>query len=225
VLPAFNPELGSNEPGDAPGSVTLMIIPKYDPLQPDAPLPDRLFLDTICAYIDSRRLVTTEVFLRGPTYKPIWVSIGINVVPGQSIAEVREAVKRDMLRFLAPLPRAQNGALDDPAAWLTTPQYADLHRGWPLRRPVVALELLAVASRVPGVSLVNNVLLAEDPTTRKDQVDMRGLQLPRVMGFSVVVGDPLALDQLSGRASLPTDQGPSDSPRLVPVPVIPEECR
>ena len=50
VLPAFNPELGSNEPGDAPGAVTLMIIPKYDPLQPDAPLPDRLFLDTICAY-------------------------------------------------------------------------------------------------------------------------------------------------------------------------------
>src|SRR5215467_9216528 len=50
----------------APGAVTVMAIPKSDPLQPDAPRPDRLFLDAICRYLDRRRLVTTEVFLRGP---------------------------------------------------------------------------------------------------------------------------------------------------------------
>ena len=66
VIPAFSPELTPNEPGDAPGAVTVMVIPKYDPVQPDAPRPDRPFLDTVCNYINSRRLVTTEVFLRGP---------------------------------------------------------------------------------------------------------------------------------------------------------------
>ena len=46
VLPAFNPELPPNAAGDAPGAVTLMVIPRSDPLQPDAPragpaLPER----------------------------------------------------------------------------------------------------------------------------------------------------------------------------------------
>ena len=65
-----------------PGAVTLMVMPRTDPLQPDAPRPDRLFLNTICDYLDPRRLVTTEVILRGPVYKPIWISVGIAVVRG-----------------------------------------------------------------------------------------------------------------------------------------------
>ena len=224
VIPAFNPELGSSEPGDAPGAITLMVIPRHDPNQPDAPVPDRLFLDTICEYIDTRRLVTSEVFLRGPIYKQVWVSAGINVVSGKSIAEVIEAVKRELLKFLAPLSAAGDGLLDDLTALITTPQYADARRGWPLRKSVVALELMAVASRVPGVSLVTKVLLAEGTEGEKDQVEMAGLQLPRVMGISVSVGEPLAIDELRGKATQ-TAPGPGEAPKLVPVPVIPEECK
>src|SRR5207253_3058624 len=108
-----------------------MVIPKYDPVQPDAPLPNRLFLDTICEYIDPRRLVTSEVFVRGPVYKPIWVSVGINVVSGKSIAEVREAVKQELLDHLAPLPARRDQLADDQTALVTTPQFADAQRGWP----------------------------------------------------------------------------------------------
>jgi len=212
VLAAFSPELGSNEPGDAPGSVTLMIIPKYDNAQPDAPLPDRTFLDAICEYVDSRRLVTTEVFLRGPIYKQIWISIGIDVVAGQSVAEVREAVKQELLRFLSPLPGSE---VDDPASLPAS----DPQRGWPLRKPVVALELMAVASRVSGVSLVNKVLLAEGTKPGQDQIEMQGLELPRVAGISVSVGEPVDLSELRGTSAT------SDAARnVVPVPVIPDEC-
>jgi hypothetical protein len=66
VMPAFNPDLAPNTPGDAPGAVTLMLIPRSDPKQPDAPVPDDVFLNTVCRYLDPRRLVTTELFLRGP---------------------------------------------------------------------------------------------------------------------------------------------------------------
>src|SRR5262249_435675 len=104
VIPAFSPELAPNEPGDAPGAVTLMVIPRYDSVQPDAPVPDSNFLNPICEYLDPRRLVTTEVFLRGPSYKGIWVSIGIDVKAGLGIAEVTEAVKRRISQFLSPLP-------------------------------------------------------------------------------------------------------------------------
>lgn len=212
VLPAFNPELGSNDPGDAPGAVTLMVIPKYDSVQPDAPVPDRIFLDAICRYIDQRRLVTTEVFLRGPIYKSIYVSIGITVAAGFSVAEVREAVKQELLRFLSPLPSSEEGLSEDQ---MINP------RGWPLRKNVVALELLAIANRVRGVLLVNpRVLLAEGAGAAKDQVEIRALDLPRVIGISVTQGEPIELDQIRG-VSNPQTTGP----RRVPVPVIPEECK
>jgi hypothetical protein len=212
VLPAFSPELGSTEPGDAPGAVTLMIIPKYDPVQPDAPTPNRNFLDTVCAYLDPRRLVTTEVFLRGPSYKQIWISIGVNIESGRSIAEVREAVKSRLLQFLSPLLGGPEASPD---------QSGDVDRGWPLRKPVVALELMAKASAVPGVSSVNGVLLAEGVEAAKDQVDMRGLELPRVAGISVSVGEPASLDELRGQSGSPQ----TGAPGVVPVPVIPDECK
>ncbi len=221
VLSAFHPELGSNTPGDAPGAVTLMVIPKFDALNPDAPMPDSVFLETICQYINPRRLVTTEVFLRGPEYKSIYLSVGISVVAGFSIAEVREAVKQELLDFLSPLPVADDDASDKRQL---NPD------GWPLAKPVVALELLAVASRVPGVLLIHpNVLLAVGTGAAVSQVDMRGLNLPHVAGISVAVGDPISLDDLRG--TTPTTGGGSGggqgdgAAQRVPVPVVPEECK
>jgi len=224
IIPAYNPELVPNEPGDAPGAVTVMVIPSYDPAQPAAPLPDKLFLDAVCAHLNPRRLVTTEIFLRGPAYKPIWVSMGINVVAGVGLAEVREAVRRAVLRFLAPL--AERGA--------DATRLAGMEKGWPLRKPVADREVLAVASRVPGVLSVNDVFIAEGSLPASTQITMTGLELPRVMGISVTVGEALDLDALRGQgAGLPggpgSPEGPGEPggpapPVVLPVPTIPEEC-
>jgi Baseplate J-like protein len=218
VLPAFNPELVPNEAGDAPGAVTLLIIPRNDPKQPDAPVADAIFLDTICRYLDPRRLVTTEIYLRGAVYKPVWISVGINVVAGVATAEVREAVKRALLDFLAPISSVSG--LTDSLTSLTMPAYASAQKGWPLSKAVTARELLAVASRVSGVLLVNDVFIAEDTKPSSDQIPMNGLELPRVMGISVSIGDPMDVDSLRGQA--PAAAAPAT--RIVPVPVIPEEC-
>ena len=204
VVPAYNPELGSNEPGDSPGAVTLMIIPKFDSSQPDAPSPDKLFLDTICSYLDSRRLVTTEVFLRGPAYKTVWVSVGINVKAGASIADVREAVIQALKDFLSPLPVESDAIAGGE---------------WPLRKAVVDLELTAVVNRVPGVLSVNKLLLAEGTSASATQIPMVGLELPRLARVSVTVGDPVDIDQLRGQGTVVTGQP------VVPVPLVPEECK
>lgn len=228
VIPAFSPELTPSEPGDAPGVVTLMLIPRYDPKQPDAPNADSIFLDTICNYLAPRRLVTTQLILRGPVYKPIWVSVGMNVVAGSAIAEVREAVKKSLLDFLSPLRQSQAAQLDNQAAFLRTPEYAYMQKGWPLRKPVTARELLAVASRVPGVLLINDVFIAEDTKPAADQIAMSGLELPRVLGISVSIGDPMEIDQLRGEVPTPvTGTGTGTGitgPKIVPVPLVPEEC-
>ncbi len=68
---------------------------------------------------------------------------------------------------------------------------------------------------------------------------MAGLELPRLVGLSVVVGDPLALDQLRGQVAGPmpgtTGDGATDGgttgdgtapggTAFAPIPVTPEEC-
>jgi hypothetical protein len=242
VLPAFNPELAPNIPGDAPGAVTLLLIPKYDPVHPATPEPDRYFLDAVCAHIDARRLVTTEVFLRGPDYKPLWISIGIDVLPGVSIAEVRSAVKAELMRFLSPLPPETASQLDNQVALFSTPQYAGMQRGWPLGKAVSPLELLAVASRVPGVLKINKVLVADAsmslsknaqspdaPTCSDLPVTLTGLQLPRVMTLNVAIGEALSVDQLRGDEELaPAGAGPTSpttaTATILPIAVIPDEC-
>lgn len=219
VLPAYHPDLSANEPGDAPGAVTLMVIPRTDPLQPDAPRPDRFFLNTICDYLDARRLVTTEVVLRGPVYVPVWISVGITVVAGMAVAEVREAVSRGLRECLSPLPPGGTPSLEDVTTILRAPQVAERRRGWPLRKRVVAAELEAVVNRVEGVLFVNNLLLASGTGAADTAIAMRGLQLPRVAGISVVVGDALDLDQLRGQRSESTA-----AVGFVPVPIVPEKC-
>jgi Baseplate J-like protein len=208
VISAFSPELASSSPGDAAGAVTLMLIPRLDPDHPGAPQPDQPFLDAVCDYIDPRRLVTTEVFLRGPKYKPIWLSVGFEVVSGVSVATVRDAIKSALLAFLSPLPDPDNATA-----------FPHAGTGWPRLKPVVPLELQAVASRVKDVDLVQAVLVGTTGSgDGGDPVSMSGLELPQVVGISVVSGDPLPLSQVQGLAP------PSVPANVLPVPVIPDTC-
>jgi hypothetical protein len=76
VLPLFSP----NAPGRSAGAVTVLVIPRSDPNHPNAPVAGRQFVNTITKWLDARRLVTTEVHIRGPQYVRIWVSVGIQTV-------------------------------------------------------------------------------------------------------------------------------------------------
>ncbi len=159
--------------------------------------------------------------IAGRLQRDIWISVGLRVDPNVSVATVREAVKRALLRFLAPLPRADDDSTALPA---DTPLC-----GWPLSTPVVRLQLLAIANRVPGVFLVDDVLHAAEQLvlTSTDQVDMVGVQLPRVAGISISIGNPLPVDTLRDQTLGPgVVSGLAGGPALpLPVPVIPQECQ
>jgi predicted phage baseplate assembly protein len=200
VLPLFHPTIA----GTAAGVLTLIVIPAFDPVQPEAPQPDRLFLDAICRHVNPRRLVTTEVHVRGPIYEPVWVSVGIDVVPGKDVAPVQEAVKNEIRVFLSPLTGGFDGG------------------GWPLNTPVDRLELWAVAARVEGVSRVKDLLLGDSSGEARPRIELTGLQLPRLLGVGVQPGDPTPLAALRGDLS-PEEDDETDK-RLLPIPVVPEEC-
>lgn len=206
VLPAWHPELSPGLPGDQPGVVTCMVIPRQDPRRPDYPLPDADFIAALCAHLAPRRLVTCEVLLRGPVYTGLWISVGLELHAGQGVAEVRERVKAALKACLAPLPGPGGGA------------------GWPLFKAVAALELATVAARVDGVLGVTGLRLGDSTGAQRDAVPLAGLQLPLIAGLSVSLGDPVPLSDLIGQGSGPADGATAPPAIRLPVPRVPENC-
>jgi hypothetical protein len=195
VLPLHHPGRGA---APAPGAVTLLLIPAFDPADAYNPVPDRLFLEAVCRYLEPRRLVTTELFLSGPEYRDLYVSVGVDVVPGLEQGPVLDRVENEIRRFLSPLA----GGFDQ--------------RGWPLEKTVEPGEVLAAAARVPGVARVVGLLLGNAAGDEIPRLTMGGLQLPRLVGVTVTTGAPGPLS--------PRPPGAEPTPRRLPVPVIPEEC-
>jgi hypothetical protein len=201
VLPLFDPARVGTA---SPGMVTVMVVPRSDPVQPEAPVPDRQFLAAVCEWLDPRRLVTTELHVRGPDYLRVYVSVGIVPAPGQLPELVERAVKASVTAYLSPL---FGGPAGD---------------GWPLDTEVRVQDLEAVATRVAGVRYVESVRLASvarDGTTATDiaRIPLSGLQLPWATVF-VTTGpaeDPAALLGLGPAGAPPTQ---------VPVPVVDPTC-
>lgn len=204
VLPLFHPELRDDQ--QAPGVVTLLVIPRSDPLRPSAPSPDRQFLTAVCRWLEPRRLITTELHVRGPVYQPIWVSVGVVSLPGQVPTIVDQAVAAAIRAFLSPL----TGGLPEPGASTGT--------GWPLGVAVRAQDIEAVATRVPGVRYVDSVIMAASyaggaVVSPLQTVPMTGLQLPDATVFAN-----------SGPAIDPASSAQPIRPSSVPVPVVPPNC-
>lgn len=197
VLPLVHPDFIGVP---APGVVTVLLVPN-DPARPEAPEPDRLFLQAVCDYLEPRRVLTMEIHLRGPSYVPVWVAIGIDVEAGRDIAAVREDVKQAIREFLSPL---RGGAEQT---------------GWPLEKVVEDRELLARAARVNGVAKIRDVLLWSGSATSTTTVELRGLELPRLERLSVRVGAP---EDLSAELSVVAP--PPPVMKRVPVPVLPATC-
>lgn len=197
VLPLYDAE---EDLEGIPGTVTVVVVPRFDPLHPDAPEPDQLFLQTVCRYLQPRRLVTTELFARGPIYRDVYVSVGIQVLSGQATGPVVEAVKQELRTFLSPLRGGRDGD------------------GWPLGGPILAREIEAIVARVAGVRLVQDDALLGGPTGgATSQFELRSLELPRLVGLAVQVGAPIGLDELRTAPS-------TTAPDSVPLPVVSERC-
>ena len=210
VRPLFYPESGAADVR-AEGVVTVLVVPASDPTRPDAPLPGKLFLDTVCDYLDRRRLITTEVHVRGPTYRSVCVSVGVDVVSGADAPPVHDRVRSAIRTFLSPL----EGGFEE--------------EGWPLGRAVEKRELLTVAARVSGVASVEQIHLAGPAGTRVEAVSMTGVQLPRLAGLAVQSGSAKPLGDFCAQ-SRPESTGDGRAEEgeteetFFPIPVVPEEC-
>jgi len=141
VMPRFKPQQRRR---DVPGVVSILVIPasRSQSALPPAPRPDRPFLEAVHAWLSERRAVGTELYVIGPEYVPIGISVGIDIRSGFGDEETLSAVRLALRAFLWSLP---------PGGVQGT--------GWELGATVLAPQLEVAVARVPGVASVRGVRL------------------------------------------------------------------
>ena len=198
VLPLFHPDRLNNA---AAGIVTLMVVPAFDSVRPLWPTPNRIFLKKVCDYLDDRRLVTTEIYVRGPVYVPVYISVGIEIRAGYFRDKVMEAVTKRLNDYLSALPPGG-------------PESA----GWPINKGLLKKDLEAVVTRVAGVEFVVSMELAVGSMLDVEEFSLSGLRLPMLVGLSVREGEAEPLADIIAPAEQPPE------PRIVPVPITKSKC-
>jgi predicted phage baseplate assembly protein len=172
VLPRFKPQ---QRRANVPGVVTVMVLPQKEGTSAPAPRPDRPLLEAVHAHLDTRRALTTELYVIGCEYVALGLGVGVTVRDGFGHDETMQAVRDGLRAVLWPLsPGGATGS------------------GWQLGRPVRDRELEVAIARVPGVSTVTGVRLFErrldgwQPITVADRsgtfvLPMRSWQLPELL--------------------------------------------
>ena len=153
---------------DAPGVVTLLIVP--DAPGP-APRPSEALAQTVCAFLDKRRLATTELYVIGPTYVGVAIRVGVVGAPETDAAVLARDVEDTLRAYLHPLTGGADG--------LGWPFGGSIFYGELYRRALVdgALRLSELVVTLDGV----------DQPTCQDVALLKGA-LIRVDDVSVSVG-------------------------------------
>ena len=103
-------------------------------------------LHEVCAELEKHRLITTEVFATGPTYRLVRVIADLIAAPGSDLTVVQNAVSDRLTTWLHPLTGGDDGA------------------GWPFGGTIYASSLLGRILTTPGIARIrdNQVLVELD---------------------------------------------------------------
>lgn len=169
VLPLFDPRSPERERA---GAVTVIVWPEADTAIERAPRPDATQRALVCAQLDARRLVGTELFVIAPRYRRIAISCSVATEPGFGHEAARRLAAQILQRFLSPLPP------DGP-----------LGRGWPLGRAVRDRELIAALLQIDGIEYVERLRLAalgDDGWREQETVLLQPWELVELVAVQVV---------------------------------------
>jgi len=164
-------------------AVRVLVVPQAVPdpggrLRFEQLVPGDALLERITRHLDERRLIGTRLAVGPPFYQGVTVVATVHAFRGVDTDRVRRRTHDALYRHLDPLTGGSDG------------------KGWPFGRPVQSGEVFAVLQRVPGVELVDEVVLhPADPLTGKrgDPTDRIDLERPSLV-FSFdhrvrVIGD------------------------------------
>jgi predicted phage baseplate assembly protein len=141
TLPLFHPAFPDVP---VPGAITVVVVP--DIPGATAPVPSEATLRNVCACLNQRRLLTTEVFVVGPTYRPVHVEALVRVHATADQGAVRVAVDDALTAYFSPLTGGEDG------------------NGWPLGGTIFySLVSKHVMEADPGVARIDELWLFLGP--------------------------------------------------------------
>ncbi|KOU23318.1 baseplate J family protein [Streptomyces sp. WM6372] len=152
-------------------AVRVLVVPQAVPdpggrLRFEQLVPGDALLSRITRHLDERRLIGTRLAVGPPYYQGVTVVATVHAFRGVDTDRVRRQAHDALYRHLDPLTGGADG------------------QGWPFGRPVQTGEVFAVLQRVPGVELVDQVVLhPADPLTGKrgDPTDRIDLERPSLV--------------------------------------------
>jgi predicted phage baseplate assembly protein len=132
ALPLYHPNFPT---GPVPGVVTVIVVPDSDTPNPT---PNETTLKSVCEYLDAHRLLTSELYVVGPTYRKIKVQASLVVNPGSDLATVKNAVLMSLNTFFGPLAGGPDGT------------------GWPFGGEIYYSDVYRMIFNIPGVQRIQN---------------------------------------------------------------------
>jgi hypothetical protein len=125
------------------GQVVVVIVPEA------RREPDQSLLLQVKQHLDARRLVGTQVLVRGPIYTSVKLEIRA-ALKTNTRSDVVEKEMRDRLRkYFHPLTGGRDAG------------------GWPFGRPVSVFELYHLMEAIEGIDHVETIIMNEDPAARE----------------------------------------------------------
>lgn len=181
ALPLYHPDF----PGmQVPGVVTVIVVPN---VAVPAPMPSPGLMRTVCAYLDQRRLIATELYVIAPNYVPVTITLQVLAQPDADTGTVEQAVESALTTYLGPLA----GGSTDPTVTGT---------GWPFGGTIYFVNILRIASQVTDVIRVANVVITLDGTQAPVCTDVAiptGALLNVQSVTATVTTDPAAMGSIA----------------------------
>jgi predicted phage baseplate assembly protein len=104
ALPLFNPECPDIQ---VPGAVTVIVVPDSEG---DTPVPSDQLIRHVCAHLDQRRLLTTELYVRPPVYVDLRLSADLVVETATDPLTARDEAEAAIREFLDPFSGGEAGS-------------------------------------------------------------------------------------------------------------------
>lgn len=138
VLPNYNPFFPTKS---LPKALTIVTVPLSDQGLISS---DPLFLENIYNYLDSYRLLTTDLYIMYPEYSKISVDANVNIKKSYITSSVISEIEDALNAFLNP----NTGGFDS--------------LGWAFGRSIYESEIYQLISNIEGVNYVEDITLYKD---------------------------------------------------------------
>jgi hypothetical protein len=86
--------------------VTVAVIPDSDSPQP---IPSGTTLQSVAEYLDTHRLITTELYVCAPAYRRVEIHVNAIADPRQLISDVSQRLNALLLKYFHPLTGGEDG--------------------------------------------------------------------------------------------------------------------